>query len=151
MSEIADFPLCRWVEGLFFALFIGTFVVALLVMALRRLGEVPNPIGFNIKARLFGFITGIFERGFFLGVAVAEPLAALAFGPAWMGLKLAANWNRAGRVEAFDWPEGTTEEVKTERLARGAFSALFGSLFSISFGIGGGLIVQGELAINLFC
>ncbi len=141
-------PSCLWLNGLFMSLIDGGVAAFGIVETLRFLGSVPR-FPRSIKLCALTALTGLLER---LGVTlltVWNPTAALAFAVAWMGLKMAANWNRPGRLEASQFEPDVPEPEKWIRVARGAMSALLGSLVSLGFGVLGGLVVKGEVHLPL--
>ena len=67
----------------------------------------------------------------FFAVAVAVNLSGVATAMlVWITVKLVTSWNRPGQKE-------------TIRLRKGAYTALLGSLLSMLFALGGGLICAG--------
>lgn len=79
------------------------------------------------RARVPGWITGFIERGVFTLFIAYEVLFVGALIVAWLGSKLASNWNR---------PAGNTDESWIAF----AFAALNLGLVSIAFAVIGGRI-----------
>ncbi len=142
-------PSCPWVEGLLVvSLVAGGVAAGGIVWILRFLGSVPR-FPWSIKLFAFTVSTGLLERLSMTLLTVWNPGAALAFAGVWIGLKMAANWKRQGRVDASHFGPDVPEHEKWVRVARGAISALLGSLVSLGFGFLGGLVVDGKVHLPL--
>lgn len=96
-----DWPGVRWLVALLFAWVGGYAVVGASKRAMDGWLRLPpkEPLPGNVR-RLPPALTGVIERTFFtvaLGMggsgAVGEIVAAMV---GWIGIKLAANWNREG-------------------------------------------------------
>jgi hypothetical protein len=124
----------RWTIGLLFSLIVGHFVIAVSLDFLRYSVGVPK-----LEA-IPASLTGLLERLFFtivIGVRDVEltseiPMAMVA----WLGLKLAANWNR------------DEHELKDKSRA-GAVSAALAGLVSMLFAFVGGLLCRGSISFGL--
>ena len=94
-----DDPLMRWATGLFVSLVLGELAVWLFLKALRR-GWGAKP---GSGRRIPGWLTGSIERLFFTVPIGANTSGVPAAMIAWLALKLAMNWNRAGVPDAPAW------------------------------------------------
>ena len=152
MDHISSIPSCLWLDGLVVvSLVAGHIAATIVVETLRFLGSVPRFTG-SIKHSAFTVLTGVIERLAVTLLTVWSAGAALAFSGAWVGLKMAAGWNRPGRQESYQFGSDVSEPEQWMRAARGAISSLLGSLVSLGFGIVGGLVVRGEVPSPLsFC
>jgi hypothetical protein len=124
----------RWTIGLLFSLVIGHFVIEVSLNFLRSLLSVPRRKG--IPAWLIGALEKLFFT-IMIGVRDVElssdiPMAMIT----WLGLKLAANWNRE------------EHELKDDRRA-GAVSAMLAGLVSMLFAFIGGLLCRGSISFDL--
>lgn len=105
------------------------------------------------KLQIFTILFGVLERLAIMWIAIFdityryELKGVGSFSLAWIGFKLACNWNRPGRFAPRPINELVDEAKKAEgrftRAARGGLSALIGSLASIVFAIWGAYIYRG--------
>ena len=151
MDNTSLIPPCLWFDGLVLSLVAGGVAAWGIVETLRFLGSVPRFSG-SIKLSAFTVLTGVLERLAVTLLTVWSAGAALAFAGTWTALKLAANWNRQGRLEASQFEPEVSDPEKWIRVARGSISALLGSLVSLGFGFFGGLVMRGDVPLPLsFC
>ena len=88
--------------------------------------------------RVPAWFTGLVERAvFFLFVASGVPGIPVSM-MVWLGIKMAANWNRPGLVPSDD------SDAEARR-ARGAIAAAVLGLLSMGFALVGGLICRGAI------
>jgi hypothetical protein len=121
----------RWILGLFISLVIGWLVTEVFLGFLRswlRITKLPG---------IPSALTGIVERLFFTAVVGVKSVELTAEIPtamvAWLGLKLAANW------------QSKNHPVRDNRA--GAVSAALAGLISMLFAFVGGLVCRGELSL----
>jgi len=128
----------RWVTGLFFSLFVGyLFIEPILDLLLftSKTDKRPN----NSGARVHPALTGFIERFFFtivVGLVGLKFHGILSGMMAWLGLKLAANWNRPEPAN------NSNSEDKSMKNTR-SLVALLAGLISMLFALIGGLICAG--------
>lgn len=90
-----------------------------------------------IKAFVSKNTMGLLERFAITAIATYNLSAAGAFILAWMGLKLAANWNRSGR--------GGSDDAGWRYLGRRTQASLTGSLVSAGFAIAGAMMICAKI------
>lgn len=122
-------------RGLFVALGGGYLAVEVTLRALYRYqGLTAKPMrAANEPRRVPPWLTGVIERGFFTVLVAYDVSGAATAMMAWMGLKLATNWNRVGNTQS------------PELWSAWAFSALIGGIVSLLFAVLGGFIWGGKL------
>lgn len=103
----------------------------------------PMPVDRDPKRKKFTRLHGQIERIWIALLAIANLGLAVAFTTAWMGLKLASNWNRPGGPGDNPPPDATELMARhaRNRQARGALSALAGSLVSAGIAIAAGQLI----------
>ncbi len=85
------------------------------------------------------WFTGLVERAiFFLFVAAYDVPGITVSMMVWLGIKMAANWNRPGLTSSDD------SDAEARR-ARGAIAAAVLGLMSMGFALVGGLICRGAI------
>jgi len=112
-----------WLFAYIFALLIGHCVVELVIKWMRE-GEGKGKVRKAVKP----WKSGLIERLIFVPVVAFKPDAFLILG-GWIGLKMAANWNR-------------DRDSKNKNLPMFAISGLYGNLISMVFAYGGGMIIH---------
>jgi hypothetical protein len=120
--------IARVVRGVIFALGFGHFFVGGFYGWLRKKMP-PYPAG-SVKPELTGFI----ERSFFVVLVAFQVEEAATAMIAWLGVKLAANWQREA-------PKGHSLEARIDY----TFAALLAGLLSMLFALIGGLIAVGKI------
>lgn len=147
--------ICSWTYGLAFSIVGGAIGAGVIVWFLRWLVFVPKSSRSDSSSpsriRLWAFtnLIGALERFIISLLVLSSMTAAFAFSATWIGLKMATNWNRQGRIEAFNFTDDVSVEEKWRRVAGGSLSALMGSVISAGFGIVGGLIIKEEKDIAI--
>ena len=147
--------ICSWIYGLVFSIVGGAIGAGLIVWFLRWLVFVPRSLLFDSSSpsriRMWAFtnLIGALERLVISLLVLSGMTEALAFSVAWIGLKMATNWNRQGRLEAFHFTDDISVEEKWRRVASGSLSALVGSVISVGFGVVGGLIIRGGKGVDI--
>lgn len=122
-----------WLLGLLLSLVGGHFVVELFHERLRRyLALGPKPPLSGSGARVPAWLTGLTERLFFTVLVGLGTAGASAVMMAWLGLKLATNWNHPDYKEKND--------ARTF-----ALSGLLSGLVSMLFALVGGTICASAL------
>jgi hypothetical protein len=104
--------------------------------------------------RVPGWLIGPTERIFFIVFVAINPQVALPGMLAWIGLKIAANWNRPRPPRSGPHRTGFDRlEEERDRLdvVAHALIALAGGLISMLFALAGGLIARGDLFAELTC
>ena len=120
--------------GLIITLGIGHGVIKLIHTWLHDRIKPPRPVGEGVPAGFTGFVE---RAGFFLFVVFDMPGITVSM-MVWLGIKMAANWNRPGLVPSDDSDAGA-------RRARGAIAAAVLGLLSMGFALVGGLICRGAI------
>ena len=147
--------ICSWIYGLSFSIVGGAIGAGIIVWFLRWLVFVgkssQSDSSSPSRIRLWAFtnLIGGLERLIISLLVLSGMTEAFAFSAAWIGFKMAANWNRQGRLEAFNFTDDISDEEKWRRVARGSLSALVGSVISVGFGIVGGLIIKGGKGVDI--
>ncbi len=141
-SFMAD-PWGRWLVGLGFSLGVGHVVVGQFLKRLRHYMKLEAKPGQGPETQLVPlWLFGVGER-FFFTLAVAFNISGTSVAMiAWLGLKLAANWNRPGR-EATQEELGPQESVL--QVVRWSLSATIAGLLSMTFALLGGLICNSTI------
>ena len=129
-----------WLMGLLFSLGIGHMAVLVFLTRLRNYMNLgPKSGEKSVTEAVPSWLMGVGERLFFT-IAVGVNLSGAGVAMmVWLTLKLAANWNRPGRLNA---REGLDDEERELLLVRWALSAALAGLLSMTFALIGGLIVQ---------
>lgn len=122
----------RWLLGFLVSLVAGHWGTRAFVSRLRDHVDSLRPESQSVTWRSLdlvpGWITGLVERTFFtIAVAFGGPFAIVAM-IAWLGAKMATDWNR---------PQAERQDPA------GAFTTLLGGLVSMFFALVGGLICRG--------
>ena len=125
----------RWLIGFAVSLLFGQAATLLFVWCLRRRLERQHPerTDFpwrNTPADVQPWLTGTVERIFFTLAAAFHVSGAVVAMIAWVGLKMATDWNRPGGAGG-------------QNPAGGAWTALLGGLVSMLFALLGGVICGG--------
>jgi len=94
-------------------------------------GENKRP---DSKYRVPSWKTGFAERTLFFFVTIVLPGKVITYMGVWMGLKMAANWNRRS-------VKYTDNEEEQDKISMFSISALFGNVASLAFAFIGGEIV----------
>ncbi len=112
-----------WVQGFFLSLFVGGVVTDFCrYEGHRRIENLPERRG-----SVPGWITGLLERTFFTLATAVSPPATIPAMIGWLGVKLAANWQRA---------------KPTEATRSAAFLAVAVGLLAMLFSLLGGLLCR---------
>lgn len=114
-----------WIVGLFLTGFVGHVACKAFLDWLRARVGLPE----KTWQPLLTTVTGITERTFFASLVAIQPSAIIATAMvAWVGLKLAANWNHP--------------DQKIDQRRVWAMTALIGGLVSMLIAFFGGLFIQ---------
>jgi hypothetical protein len=139
--------LLRWLVGLLVSLVLGSIFIWFFLLIVRRdlpeekppaAGAQPDQKPTAVEAQIRGVpasITGMVERLFFTVLVAMDASGVPTAMVAWIGVKMAANWNRPGR--------GDSSEVRVW-----AISALLAGLISMLFAYIGGWICSGVIGIG---
>ena len=97
--EPLGWPVDAWVLGFFVSLIVGGVVMRFFVWAGRQrlkktMGAEAFEREFNRKGSVPGWIPGLVERAFFTLAVAVDPPATIPAMIGWLGVKLAANWQR---------------------------------------------------------
>jgi len=131
--------LAGWVVGLLFSLLVGHFAVSWLLNLLRNWMRIEKPKDYSGTRTVPPWLIGFFERLFFtvaVGVIGPNDLAEIITAMmAWLGIKLAANWNRESRDDGIS---------RKDRLViiRLSLSATLAGLVSMTIAMLGGFIIK---------
>lgn len=126
----------QWVAGLLFAVIVGGVVTPLFLYTVRGLLGLGSKPKENIK-RVPPWLTGFVERFVFTVLVGLEVAGAATAMIGWLGIKLAANWNRKDM-----------ENVAQSRPF--SFTALLAGLVSLMFAALGGAVASGKLWAKWF-
>ena len=121
-----------WLTGLSVSCILGHFVVKLFLNWLSDQLDLPrdrNPNPNEPSVQTNPVITGVFERIFFTIVVAADIPAYLPSMMAWLGLKLAANWQ-------------SREIAKDRDRTNYKFSALLAGFLSMLISLSAGLVMR---------
>ena len=130
-----------WIQvlvGFAFSLGLGYVVVSLFLKCLRQYMKVEPKPGSDLRTKgVPSGLMGLVERLFFTIVIAFDISGASVAMIAWLGAKLASNWNLRAR-EAHD---------EEDRLIAVQFSvsAAVAGLLSMMFALLGGLICRGDI------
>ena len=133
MSPETLILLIRWAIGLGVSLGLGTFGTEYFRERLLDYMDLPKLDEDEDTRPVPGRLTGITERLFFTVIIAFQVSGAAVAMMAWLGAKMAANWNR-------QVAETQGDPVENVRRRRGAIAALVTGLVSMLFAAVGGLI-----------
>ena len=128
--------------GFGFSLFVGLVVVHYFHEWLKR--KLPEITEAHPQKGIPSGITGLIERLGFTLLVIVQPAAAPTAMMGWLGLKMAANWNKdvtpAGAVDA---------EARKTAWNRHAFAAILTGLVSMGFAWMGGMLARFIMGVPL--
>jgi hypothetical protein len=90
------------------------------------------------KKDIPGWYTGLVERVIFTAFTLVQPGAALPAMGGWLGLKMAANWNKGLPAH----PNPARARAAASIWNRHAFLGLLSGLMSMAFAWSGGLLAR---------